>query len=113
MSPITQVANESGQHPRPQHHRRQPASRHNLSVLAEPLSTPLAAAAVPPDDVPTAPITPLTFTPDSVVDVTLPGQMTYDADGRPSGMTAPSIYRMTAGPSGDNARWLTIREQSA
>jgi hypothetical protein len=108
VSPITQVANESGPHPRPPRHRRRAAFRGDLSLVAEPL-----AAAVAPDDVPNAPVEPLTFTPDSVVDITLPGQMTYDGDGRPLGMTAPRIYRMTAGPSGANARWLTLREQSA
>ena len=108
VSPILQVANESGQHPRPQRHRRRAASRGDLNLVAEPL-----AAAATPNGAPKAPSTPLTFMPDSVVDITLPGQMTYDPDGRPNGMTAPRIYRMTAGPSGANARWLTLREQSA
>ena len=74
----------------------------------------LETAAVPADtDVARVPASPSPFMPGSVVDITWPGQMTYDADGKPSGMTAPRIYRMTAGPESTQARWLTLQEQSA
>ena len=105
VSPITQVANANGQHPRP--------PRRRLRSVSNAALRPLTAVAVPPAVVPETPPEPLTFTPNSVVDITWPGQMTYDADGTPNGMSAPRIYRMTAGPSGAHARWLTLREQSA
>jgi hypothetical protein len=80
----------------------------------DPRNKLLETAEDPADtDVTRVPAGPSPFAPGSVVDITWPGQMTYDADGNPSGMTAPRIYRMTAGPEGTQARWLTLQEQSA
>ena len=79
-----------------------------------PLTEVLGTAVPVPADIDMAsrsPAKPSTFTPDSVVDITWPGQMTFDADGMPSGMTAPRIYRMTAGPHGSLTRWLTLQEE--
>jgi hypothetical protein len=77
------------------------------------MAEPLPGVAVPPDLVPRTPSKPLTLTPNSVVDLTWPAEMTYDVDGLPSGMSAPRVYRMTAGPAGTLTRWLTLEEESA
>ena len=107
VSQIT--ANAMAQHSGPALDRRRPVSNDDPSPVAEPLP----AMAAPPDIVPDTSSKPFTYTPDSVVDVTWPGQMTYDVDGLPSGMSAPRVYRMTAGPAGTLTRWLILREQVA
>jgi hypothetical protein len=71
------------------------------------LAEALAAEAVPPDVGPRTPAARFRFTPHSVVDVTWPGRMTFDVEGMPSGMSTPRIYRMTAGPNGILAGWLS------
>ena len=105
----TQTADAMAQHSGPARDRLRPVSNDDPSPVADLLP----AMAAPPDVAPDTPSKPFMFTPDSVVDVTWPGQMTYDVDGLPSGMSAPSVYRMTAGPAGTMTRWLTLREEVA
>lgn len=102
----------NGRHSVPPCHRRRPGSNDDRALLPEALGT---ATGVPADTqvVRHDPAKPSTFTPDSVMEMTWPGQMTFDIDGTPSGMTAPRTYRMTAGPNGTPTRWLTLQEKSA
>jgi hypothetical protein len=71
------------------------------------------AAAVSPEIVQRKLAEAARFTPRSVVDITWPGQITFDVDGMPNGMTAPRVYRMTAGPEGTLAGWLRPLAESA